>query len=66
MKLLIYQIKNSWRWVTAEFEVHEEFVGLHVVASIDSNTIFAKIIDALEQLNLSRALYTHCYGHALN
>jgi len=40
-------------WVTADFEVHEEFVGLHVVASIDSNTIFAKIINAFDQLNFS-------------
>ena len=40
-------------WVTADFEVHEEFVGLYTVPSIDSNTIFTKIMDALKLLNVS-------------
>ena len=53
---MIVLIKNSpvvICWGTADFEVYEEFVGLHVVASIDSNGVFAKIINALDQLNLS-------------
>lgn len=78
-------------------EVHEEFLGLYHVASIDAATRSAAIKDILIRMNLSfkklrgqcyngasamstskrgvakliqdlehRALYTHCYGHALN
>ncbi|XP_065903857.1 zinc finger MYM-type protein 1-like [Dysidea avara] len=53
------------RWVTDDFEVHEEFVGLYVVPSIDSNTIFAKIIIVLELLNLSvTKIRGQCYDGA--
>ena len=30
-------------WVNYEFEVHEEFIGLHAVDSTDANHIFAVI-----------------------
>ena len=30
-------------WVDYEFEVHEEFIGLHAVDSTDANHIFAVI-----------------------
>ena len=53
------------RWVTADFEVHEEFVGLYTVPSIDSNTIFTKIMDALKFLNVSvNKLCGQCYDGA--
>ena len=52
-------------WVTADFEVHEEFVGLYTVPSIDSNTIFTKIMDTLKFLNLSvNKLRGQCYDGA--
>ena len=78
-------------------EVHEEFLGLYHVASIDAATLTTAIKDVLIRMNLPfeklrgqcydgasamrsskcgvakricdlepRAVYTHCYGHALN
>ena len=77
--------------------MHEDFVGLNVVESIDSAALTAVIKDVLVRMNLTltkmrgqcydgascmsglksgvatrlseeepRAIYTHCYGHALN
>ena len=85
------------RWVDHEFEVHEEFIGLHAIDSTDASHIFAVIKTVLTQLHIpinkirgqcydgaaamagtrsgvaklvlaeeARAIYTHCYGHALN
>ena len=85
------------RWVDQEFEVHEDFIGLHVLDSTDASHIFAVIKAVLGQLHIpmnkirgqcydgaaamagsrsgvaklvseeeARAIYTHCYGHALN
>lgn len=85
------------RWVGDDLQVHEDFVGLHVIESIDSATLTAVIKDVLMRMNLTltkmrgqcydgascmsglksgvatrlseeepRAIYTHCYGHALN
>ena len=48
--------------MTADFEVNEEFVELYTVPSIDSNTIFTKIMDALKLLNASvNKLHGQCY-----
>ena len=86
-----------FRWVDAQLEVHEDFVGLYAVPSIAAATIVSTIHDVLARLNLSltklrgqcydgastmrglrngvakqiqdaesRAIYTHCYGHALS
>ena len=85
------------RWVDDDLQVHEDFIGLNVVESIDSATLTAVIKDVLVRMNLTltkmrgqcydgascmsglksgvatrlseeepRAIYTHCYGHALN
>ena len=85
------------RRVTQELEVHEEFLGLYHVASIDAAMLTTAIKDVLVRMNLPfeklrgqcydgasamssskcgvakricdlepRAVYTHCYGHALN
>jgi len=85
------------RWVSKDFEVHEDFIGLYKVDQIDARTLVFVIKDVLLRLNLSlsnirgqrydgtacmagirsgvakqlldeepRAVYTHCYGHALN
>ena len=59
------QITVVIRRVTADFEVHEKFVGLYTVPSIDSNTIFTKIMDALKLLNVSvNKLRGQCYDGA--
>lgn len=91
------QVTLIARRVTEELEVHEEFLGLYHVASIDAKTIASAIKDAFTRMNLPfkkvrgqcydgasamrsskhgvvkliqdlepRAVYTHCYGHALN
>jgi hypothetical protein len=91
------QVVICIRWVSKNFDVHEEFIGLYVVDKIDAQTLVAVIKDVLHRLNISvvklrgqcydgaasmagsrsgvakmilneepRALYTHCYGHALN
>ena len=91
------QVTLIVRRVTERFEVHEEFLGLYHVGSIDAATLTAAIKDVLIRMNLPfhklrgqcydgasamssskrgvakqiqdlehRALYTHCYGHALN
>ena len=41
------QVVVCLRWVSDTFEVHEEFIGLHVVESIDANTLVAVIKDVL-------------------
>ena len=77
--------------------VHEEFLGLYEVPTIEAATLFDAIKDVFTRLNLpsvklhgqcydtasamnsskrgisklvsdleSRAVYMHCYGHALN
>ena len=49
-------------WVTADFVVHEEFIGLYMVDSIDSKTIMATIMDVLTRLNLPLSkLRGQCY-----
>ena len=53
------------RWVSDKFEVHEEFIGLHVVASIDANTLVSVIKDVLLRLNLSlNKVRGQCYDGA--
>jgi len=84
------------RWVDHEFEVHEEFIGLHAIDSTDAshnccdqncaysiaytnNQIKGQCYDAAAAMagtrsgvaklviaQEARAIYTHCYGHALN
>ena len=84
------------RWVDSKLQAHEEFIGMHIVSDIKSDTIVAAIRDTLTRLNISlkkcrgqcydgasnmtgrkrgvsrqiceepKALFLHCYGHALN
>ena len=91
------QVVICIRWVSSNFEVHEEFMGLYPVDKIDATTLVTVIKDVLCRLSIPlsslrgqcydgaasmagsrsgvarlimdiepRALYTHCYGHALN
>ena len=85
------------RQVTEDLQVHEEFLGLYCVPSIDAATLSMIIKDLFTRMNLCfgklrgqcydgasamsgsksgvakrisevepRAVFTHCYGHALN
>ncbi|XP_048732510.2 zinc finger MYM-type protein 1-like [Ostrea edulis] len=85
------------RHVDRDLNVHEDFIGLCMVPSINATTLTNVILDTLMRMNISlnkcrgqcydgasnmsgakkgvaanitrkeaRAIYTHCYGHALN
>ena len=85
------------RWVTDDLQVHEDFLGLYSVPSIDAAMLVSVVKDVFLRMNLSfdrvrgqcydgasamsgkrsgvakqisdlepRAIFTHCYGHALN
>ena len=91
------QVAICLKSVGDDFQPHEEFVGMHSVDSLKSNTLVAVLRDVLTRLNLSiqdcrgqcydgpsnmagakngvatqilaeepRAIFTHCYGRALN
>ena len=86
-----------WPWVTEDFVVSEEFLGLYGLSRTDAQSIANVIQDAFLRFQLSfsklrgqcydgcstmagakagvaarieqiesRAVFTHCYGHALN
>ena len=46
------QVVLCIRWVTENFEVHEDFIGLYVVEAIDAKTLILVIKDVLQRLNL--------------
>ena len=46
------QVAFCVRWVDHEFEVHEEFIGLHAIDSTDTSHIFAVIKAVLTQLHI--------------
>ncbi len=59
------QVTLIVRRVTEELEVHEEFLGLYHVASIDAGTLTAAIKDVLVRMNLSfKKLRGQCYDGA--
>ena len=91
------QVVICFRRVDDQLEAHEDFVGLYMVESIQSDNIVHVLTDTMTRMNLSinncrgqcydgasnmagsrkgvvtqiralepRAMYTHCYGHALN
>lgn len=41
------QVTLSVRWVTDDFQVHEDFLGLYSVPSIDEEMLFSVIKDFL-------------------
>ena len=47
------QLVVCMRWVDSQLEVHEEFVGLHVVESIGADTLHGVLKDVLIHMNLS-------------
>ncbi len=59
------QVVLCIRWVDANFEIHEDFIGLFMVDAIDADTITAVIFDILRRLNLSIAkVRGQCYDGA--
>ncbi len=59
------QVVLCIRWVDANFEVHEDFIGVFMVDAIDADTITAVIFDILRRLNLSIAkVRGQCYDGA--
>ena len=94
MRPLTCQIVVCLCWVSEDFEVNEELMGLYSVDSIKAEILFSAIKDILLRFNLAlsnirgqcyngttpmagykmgvatqkqpKALYSHCYGHALN
>ena len=53
------------RWVTKELEVHEEFLGLYNVASIDAAMLTTAIKDVLIRANVPyEKLHGQCYDGA--
>ena len=51
--------------VDYEFEVHEEFIGLHIIDSTDASHIFAVIKAALTQLHKTmNKIRGQCYDRA--
>ncbi len=52
------QVVLCIHWVDANFEVHEDFIGLFMVDTIDADMITAVTFDILRRLNL--ILHTLC------
>ena len=42
-----------FRWVSDDFEVHEDFLGMYVVDSIHTQTLLGVVHDVIKRLNLS-------------
>ena len=47
------QVVVCFRWVSDDFEVHEDFLGMYAVDSIDARSLLGVIHDVLKRLNLS-------------
>ena len=91
------QLVICFCWFDENFEVHEDFVGLHPLNDAKVDTVVKVILDTIQRMRLKienargqccdaastmagvkngisakikllndAALYTHCYGHALN
>ncbi len=55
------------RWVDDNLHVHEEFIGLYEVASIEATSLVAAILDCLQRLNISMTkIRGQCYNGASN
>ena len=55
------------RWVDDDLNVHEEFIGLHEVPTIQTDVLVAVIKDCLLRLNLSlNKVRGQCYDGASN
>ena len=54
-----------FRWVSDDFEVHEDFLGMYAVDSIDAKSLLSVVHDVLKRLNLSMSkVRDQCYDGA--
>lgn len=61
------QVIVCLRWVDAGFDAHEEFIGLHHVADITSDTIVKVLKDTVLRMNLNLSMCRRqCYDGAAN
>ena len=61
------QVIVCLRWVDAQFEPHEEFIGLHHVQDITTNTIVHVLKDTVLRMNLNMSMCrAQCYDGAAN
>ena len=61
------QVVIVLRHVDSDFEVHEDFIGLYVVGSINSKTLTSVIKDTIQRLMLSLSnCRGQCYDGASN
>ena len=59
------QVTIVIRWVTTDFQVHEEFIGLYFVPSMDADTLTRVFKGTLLRLNLSLCrVRGQCYDGA--
>ena len=59
------QVTLFLRWVTDDLQVHEEFLGLYHVDTIDVATLTSVIQDTFVRLNISlERLHGQCYDGA--
>ena len=50
------QVIVCLRWVDAQFELHEEFIGLHHVQDITTDTIVHVLKDTVLRMNLNMSM----------
>lgn len=61
------QVVIVLRWVDDELNVHEEFIGLYEVPSIEASSLVFVIKDTLLRVNLTLAkAHGQCYDGASN
>ena len=59
------QVAFCLHWVDQEFEVHKDFIGLHILDSTDASHIFAVIKTVLGQLHIPiNKIGGQCYNGA--
>ena len=56
-----------FRWVDADLYVHEDFVGIHGIKNIKSDTMVVVVKDVLTRFNISLSNFRgQCYDRASN
>ena len=56
------QVVVCFRWVSDDFEVHKDFLGMYVVDSIDVKSLLGVVHDVLKRHNLSMSkVRGQCY-----
>ncbi len=62
-----FQLVVVIRWVDDSLAVHEDFIGLYSIPTIQASSVVAAVRDTLTRLNLSMSkVRGHCYDGASN